>query len=90
MELTTLKPTPKPRIGLYVTGLKAYWAQFPGLRERLVEYGQFIASQIAESADVHFFGLVDCAASAREAGESFNRANVDLVFCHSATYITSD
>ena len=90
MDVATIKPTPKPRIGLYATGLKAYWAQFPGLRERLVEYGQFIANRLAESAEVHFFGLVDCAGSAREAGEFFNRATVDLVFCHSATYITSD
>jgi len=67
MELTTLKSTPKPRIGLYATGLRAYWAQFPGLRERLISYGEFIASQLAESSEVHFFGLVDDAVRAREA-----------------------
>ncbi len=29
----------KARIGLYTTGLKAYWPQFAGLRERLEGYG---------------------------------------------------
>lgn len=38
----------KPRIGIYTMGLKAYWNQFPGLRERLLHYGQFIAEKIAE------------------------------------------
>lgn len=90
MDLSPLKPSPQPRIGLYATGLHAYWAQFPGLRERLTGYGQFIASRLADWSEVHFFGLVDDAASARAAGEFFNRANVDLVFCHSATYMTSD
>lgn len=90
MDLSPLKPSPRPRIGLYATGLHAYWAQFPGLRERLTGYGQFIASRLADWSEVHFFGLVDDAASARAAGEFFNRANVDLVFCHSATYMTSD
>ena len=35
----------KPRIGIYTMGLKAYWNQFPGLRERLLHYGQFIAEK---------------------------------------------
>jgi L-arabinose isomerase len=90
MELLPIKPTLRPRVGLYTTGLKTYWAQFPGLRERLTGYGQFIASRLSQWSEVHCFGLVDCADRAREAGEYFNQANVDLIFCHSATYITSD
>ena len=31
-----IKPAKKPRIGLYSVGLRAYWEQFPGLRERLI------------------------------------------------------
>ncbi|WP_156312040.1 hypothetical protein [Lysinibacillus contaminans] len=33
----------KPRIGLYSTGLEAYWTQFEGLHERLLTYNAFIA-----------------------------------------------
>ena len=29
-----LKPAKKPRIGIYTMGLKTYWNQFPGLRQR--------------------------------------------------------
>ncbi len=40
--LSAIRPPQKPRIGLYSIGLRAYWEQFPGLRERLMEYGKFI------------------------------------------------
>lgn len=80
----------RPRIGLYSAGLKTYWGQFSGLKERLMEYGNFIEKKIGETAEVFNFGMVDTAAGAREAGEWFNTRNVDLVFCHCATYVTSD
>lgn len=90
MKLEAIKSGLKPRIGLYSCGLKAYWPQFPGLRERLTEYGNFIAARLAEWGEVANFGLVDCVDSGREAGEYFNLNSVDLIFCHSATYLTSD
>ena len=37
--LTPIKPAKKPRIGLYSVWLRAYWDQFPGLRERLLAEG---------------------------------------------------
>ena len=81
------KPLKKPRIGLYSIGLAAYWPQFPGLRERLLEYGSFIAQKIkAMDADVFYFGMADTEQAGLAAGEYFNRHNVDLIFCHSATY----
>ena len=84
------KPLKKPRIGLYTIGLAAYWPQFPGLRERLLEYGSFIESKItAMNAEVYNYGMVDTEQSGLAAGEYFNRCNVDLIFCHSATYCTS-
>ncbi len=83
------KPLLKARVGLYSAGLKAYWPQFPGLRERIEGYGQFIAEQLAPYAEVHNFGLVDDEIRAREAGEWLNARNVDILFCHSATYFTS-
>ena len=79
----------KARIGLYSAGLKAYWSQFSGLRERLIAYGKFIESRLACDCEVFNFGLVDDEQSGREAGEWLNSQNVDLVFCHSATYFTS-
>ena len=36
-----LKETKKAKIGIYTMGLKAYWAQFAGLHERMMEYGNF-------------------------------------------------
>lgn len=85
-----MKEAKKPKIGIYSMGLKAYWSQFAGLRERMLEYGEFIAHRIEEmGAEVYFYGLVDCEEAGREAGEYFNAHNIDLIFAHSATYVTS-
>src|SRR5437762_8719972 len=87
--LAPLKPTQPPRIGLYSVGLRAYWDQFPGLRERLISYGRFIEQRVSAWGEVHNFGLVDTAEAGRQAGEWFQAKNVDLVLCHVATYTTS-
>jgi L-arabinose isomerase len=87
--LSTIKPAKRPRIGLYSVGLEAYWDQFPGLKERLIEYGQFIEKCLSAWAEVVNFGLVDTEGTGRQAGEWLNAQNVDLVFCHVATYSTS-
>lgn len=87
--LTPIKPSKKPRIGLYSIGLEAYWPQFPGLRERLMEYGSHLEKQMSEHGEVFNFGLVDSEGRGRQAGEYFNEKNVDLIFCHTATYSTS-
>lgn len=87
--LAPIKPSKKPRIGLYSIGLQAYWNQFPGLRERLIEYGRFIEKRISEWGEVFNYGLVDTEGEGRRAGEWMNAKNVDLIFCHSATYSTS-
>ncbi|MCU6709119.1 L-fucose/L-arabinose isomerase family protein [Paenibacillus sp. J5C_2022] len=79
----------KARVGLYSVGLRAYWEQFEGLRERLCEYNAFIEQRISEWADVYNFGLVDTEGEGRRAGEWLNANNVDIVFCHAATYATS-
>ncbi len=84
-----LKPVKRARIGLYSVGLKAYWSQFEGLKERIVHYGKFIESKMGEFGEVYNFGLVDDEISARTAGEWMNTKNVDIIFCHSATYVTS-
>lgn len=85
-----LKETRKARIGIYTIGLRAYWNQFEGLRERLLEYGSFIAGKVrAMGAEVCFYGLVDCEEEGRKCGEYFNAQGVDLIFIHSGTYVTS-
>ncbi|MDQ0921116.1 L-fucose/L-arabinose isomerase family protein [Paenibacillus sp. V4I5] len=84
-----IKDSQKPRIGLYSVGLRAYWEQFPGLKERLESYGRFIEERISEWADVYYYGLVDTENEGRKAGEWLNERHVDLVFCHAATYSTS-
>ena len=71
-ELTVIKPIKKPRIGLYSIGLQAYWSQFPGLRERLVEYGRFLARRMSEFGEIYNYGLVDNDSAGRKAGEWFN------------------
>lgn len=87
--LQPIKSSRKARIGLYSVGLRAYWEQFPGLRERLEGYGRFIEHKLSEWADVFNFGLVDAEGKGRRAGEWLNARDVDLVFCHAATYSTS-
>lgn len=84
-----IKNVVRPKIGLYTSGLKAYWTQFEGLRERLIEYGKFIEKRLAAFADVKNYGLVDDEEEARKAGEWFQRQNVDLIFSHCGTYVTS-
>lgn len=87
--LETIKPVKKARVGLYSVGLKAYWSQFSGLHDRMVLYGKFIENRLSGIAEVYNFGLVDEESKGREAGEWFNSQNVDIIFCHNATYVTS-
>lgn len=86
-----LKQTKPARIGLYTMGLAAYWDQFEGLRERLLSYGEFIAEKIRKmgNAEVYFYGLVDSPKAGEQAGEYFNQHQVDLIFAHAGTYVTS-
>jgi len=87
--LSPIKTARRPRIGLYSVGLRAYWDQFPGLRERLIGYGKFIESKLSAWGDVYNYGLVDTDSEGRKAGEWLNERNVDIVFSHAATYATS-
>ncbi len=56
----------RPRIGLYSMGLKHYWSQFEGLKERLLEYGKFIGEKVKKlGADVYYYGMIDCDAEGK-------------------------
>ena len=82
--------TPKPRIGVFGTGLAAYWSQFEGLKERLEDYQQQVETRLMEmGANVISAGLVDDAPKAKAAGDFFTRENVDLIVCYVGTYSTS-
>lgn len=89
VSLAPIKQIRKSRVGLYSVGLRAYWGQFPGLRERLIDYGRFIESRLSAWAEVVNFGMVDTEGEGRRAGEWLNAKNVDIIFCHAATYSTS-
>ena len=90
MELQSrIKEPRKARIGLYSAGLKTYWGQFEGLFDCLMGYNAFIEKRLSSFGEVFNFGMVDDEKRGREAGEFFNRNNVDIVFSHSATYYTS-
>ncbi|MFR9235621.1 MAG: hypothetical protein ACLVLH_22640 [Eisenbergiella massiliensis] len=79
----------KPRIGIYTMGLKAYWNQFPGLRERLLHYGQFIAEKIAEmDAEVFFTGLQTAKKQGKVAG-NFQCQKCGSDFAHAVLMSTA-
>src|SRR5215212_9751168 len=78
------------RVGIFGIGLAAYWPQFEGLRERVEGYQRRVEERVGElGGEVVSAGLVDTAQGAREAGDRFARAQVDLVLCHAVTYATS-
>jgi L-arabinose isomerase len=79
----------KANVGVFGIGLAAYWPQFRGLRERLEGYQSKVEQRMGEWATVISGGLVDDAPKAIEAGQTFLRAGVDLVFCYVGTYATS-
>lgn len=84
-----IKPAKTARIGLYSIGHPHYWNQFEGLLDRLTGYNQFIAGRLGQWGEVCNVGMVDSEAQARVAAEQLNAANVDIVFCHAATYAYS-
>ncbi len=88
--MVKLKEPKKAKVGLYTMGLNTYWDQFEGLHDRIIEYGRYIENRLKEmGVEVAFYGLVDCEEKGRECGEYFQKENVDIIFAHSATYVTS-
>ncbi len=84
------RPAPSARVGVFGIGLAAYWPQFPGLRERISGYQARVEERVGElGGEVVSAGLVDSEHAAREAGDRFASAQVDLVLCHAVTYATS-
>ena len=79
----------RPRIGVFGIGLAAYWPQFAGLKEQLEGYQRTVEERVGQWAEVVSAGLVDSAPGAVEAGNLFQRRQVDMVYCYVGTYSTS-
>ncbi|MDN3656036.1 arabinose isomerase [Ferruginibacter paludis] len=78
------------KIGLFAIGLEAYWAQFDGLKERLEGYLGEVHQKIADlHPGVVNTGLVDTIDKAFEAGKTFRRQDVDIIFLYVSTYALS-
>lgn len=78
------------RIGIFGVGHAVYWDQFPGLREKLLQYhDDFKQIVTANDVEVIDFGMVDSSALAYEVLQKMKGAALDVVFCNMLTYATS-
>lgn len=78
------------KVGLFGIGLDTYWAQFPGLRDRLAGFTEAVARKLEHSrVRVINLGLVDTPEKSLAAGHEFRKADVDLIFLHVTTYALS-
>jgi L-arabinose isomerase len=78
------------KIGLFGIGLDAYWDQFAGLKERLEGYLQVVETKLAEvHPGIVNVGLVDTPEKAFEAGRTFRKEDVDIIFLYVSTYALS-
>lgn len=78
------------KIGLFGIGLDTYWPQFPELKGRLEGYLSEIAAKLTLfNPEVVNLGLVDTVDKAFEAGSTFRREEVSIIFLHASTYALS-
>jgi L-arabinose isomerase len=78
------------RIGLLGIGLETYWAQFPGLEERLKGYVAQVESRLTRPGVViDNAGLIDTVDKAFAAGDRFRAGDVDAIFLYVTTYALS-
>jgi len=80
----------KLRVGLFGIGLDAYWDQFENLKDNLEGYLQVVQTKLEQKdIDVISLGLIDNSEKAFEAGHTFRREDVDIIFLHVTTYALS-
>ncbi len=78
------------KIGLFGIGLDAYWPQFAGLKERLEGYLTEVHEKLKIPGAVTVnLGLIDNPADAMEAGHTFRKEDVDIIFLYVTTYALS-
>jgi L-arabinose isomerase len=80
----------KLRAGLFGVGLEAYWNQFDGLKDRLSGYVQQLGDKLtALDVEVVNLGLIDTPEKGMEAGHTFRKEDVDILFLYITTYAIS-
>ncbi|RZL08859.1 MAG: arabinose isomerase [Pedobacter sp.] len=80
----------KLRVGLFGVGLEAYWSQFEGLKDRLSGYVQHLGEKLtALDVEVVNLGLIDTPERGMEAGHTFRKEDVDILFLYITTYALS-
>ena len=78
------------RVGLCGIGLEAYWPQFEGLKLNLESYLQRVSGMIvSHGVTVVSLGMVDNLKTARHAGRTARREEIDLLFLYVTTYAVS-
>lgn len=79
------------KVGFFSSGLETYWAQFDGLYDRLCAHGRRIVNRLEWQYGVKVVdaGMVDSGPKALAAAEMFDKASVDIIFLHVATYCLS-
>ena len=80
----------KAKIGIMACGHIEYWAQFPGLKEALIENTKVFEGYIRDCG-VEIAGclFVDTIEGAYELGVEFKKADIDLLFVYLTTYVAS-
>jgi L-arabinose isomerase len=80
----------KLRAGLFGVGLEAYWNQFDGLKDRLSGYVQQLGDKLTVlDVEVVNLGLIDTPEKGMEAGHTFRKEDVDILFLYITTYALS-
>ena len=80
----------KLRVGLFGIGLDAYWEQFDDLKNNLESYLKIVQTKLKQKdVEVVSLGLIDNPEKAFEAGHTFRREDVDIIFLHVTTYALS-
>jgi len=78
------------KAGLFGIGLEAYWSQFDGLEERLKGYVSIVAEKLTSfGAGIVNLGLIDTPEKALDAGHTFRKEDVDIIFLYVTTYALS-
>jgi len=78
------------RVGLFAIGLDTYWAQFSGLKEKLMGFTEQVARKLeGRGVYVTNLGMIDTPEKSSWAGHEFRKADVDLIFLHVTTYALS-
>lgn len=80
----------RAKVGLLGIGLEAYWAQFPGLEERLKGYVVQVEARLSASGvSVANLGLVDSVPRSVEAARRAQTEGIDLLIIYATTYALS-